>query len=181
MSFTDLSSLSPGLLARAVVSLEDVSLRSTELTSQQVEAICAAIGKDTMLTRLDLADNRSVASVDPDLLATAVNLLEDVNIGFVWIKQPQLQALFTTFKEQTKLKILKIGFNEIMANCGPDTPRRVAKKHAQVKVTLADVKRDTVLEAETIPSIEKAFLFGHFQISLEQDRFRMIKTQEQLG
>ena len=43
VSFTDLSSLEPGLLARAVVSLEEVSLRATQLTSQQVEEILEAI------------------------------------------------------------------------------------------------------------------------------------------
>ena len=62
VSHTDLSSMEPGLLARAVVSLEDVNIRSTELTNQQVEAILSAIGKDTKLKILDLGDNAGFIS-----------------------------------------------------------------------------------------------------------------------
>ena len=49
-------------------------------------------------------------------------------------------------------------------------------KHAQVSWTLANVKRDSVLETESVVSLEGAFAYGHFRISLEQDRFKMTKT-----
>ena len=181
VSYTDLSSVEPGLLARAVVSLEEVNIRSTELTDQQVEHILAAVGKDSRLKKFDLGDNISLKFMDPNLLATAVNMLEEVNIDCVWIKQPQLEALFTSFREQTKLKTLKIGFNSNMKFYRSVTQMRVVEIHAKVAVTLAEVKRETVLEAESLRIIDQAFCFGHFQISLEQGRFKMIKTNDRFS
>ena len=176
LSYTDLSSMEPGLLARVVVSLPDVNIRSTELTNQQVEAILAAIGKDTRLKKLDLGENISLESMDPDLLAAAINMLEYVNIDYVWIRRLKLESLFTSFRQQTKLKTMKIGFNENKNFFGVDTQKNVVNVQAKVKLTLAEVKRDTVLEAKSLRALNGAFCFGLYLISFEQDRFTIMNT-----
>ena len=58
---------------------------------------------------------------------------------------------------------------------------KVVKFQAIVKMTLAEMKRDTVWEAKSLWAIDRAFCFGLFQISLEQDRFKIIKTNYESG
>ena len=118
-TYTDLSSLEPGLLARAVVLLEDVSLRATMLTRQQIEEILTAINKDTRLKKLDLGGILSLTYIDPNLLASSITQLEEVNIGYLSITGPQLHALFTALKNPTKLKTLEIGWNVNLKSLKP--------------------------------------------------------------
>ena len=179
IAFKDLSSLEAGMLARGVVGLEDVSLRNTQLTNQQVEAILTAIGKDTRLKKLNLKGNTSLVSIDPNILARSITQLKKVNIGNIRIRQPHLLALFTAVKEPTKLKTLKIGVNADLNQLEPDMKEKIVNKQAQVRLALANVTRDSVLETESLISLEWTFACGYFRISLEKDRFKMIQTYEQ--
>ena len=179
IAFKDLSSLEAGMLARGVVGLEDVSLRNTQLTIQQVEAILTAIGKDTRLKKLNLKGNTSLASIDPNILARSITQLKKVNIGNIRIRQPQLLALFTAVKEPIKLKTLKIGVNADLNQLEPDIKKKIVNIQAQVSLALANVTRDSVLETKSLISLEWTFACGYFRINLEKDRFKMIQTYEQ--
>ena len=179
-SFTCLSWVKPGLLARALVSLEEVGLGSCQMTSQQVSAILTAIQEDTRLRKLDLSNN-IVELIQPGLLARAVNLLEVVDISNVRTSQSQIRALFTSIAGATKLKTLKIGnhdwvFAGLLSLLVPTG--NFAQNLAQVSKTLEDVKRDSILEIVSPLSLGKAFDIGIFQISIEADRFKMNKIDE---
>ena len=72
---TNLSSVSPALLARAASKLEEISMESTGLNCQQIETVLRALNSEARLTRLDLSGNLSLAAVTPSLLASALEKL----------------------------------------------------------------------------------------------------------
>ena len=180
LTYIDLSVLEPGLLAKAVVRLEDVSLRATVLTSQQAEEILAAINKDTSLKKLDLRGIQSLTYIDPNLLASSITQLEEVNIGYLSITGPQLQALFTALKNPTKLKTVEIGWNVNLDSLKPLDRKEAVQRLSQVSITLADVKRESILEIESVSSLARAFHFGHFKITLEKDKFKLAQLDDQI-
>ena len=89
----DLSSVSPDLFGRAVTQLEEVDLRSTELTPEQGEAIFANLGeeetKKLKLRRLAVGSN-NLSCVDAELMARGVNRLEAVLFTGTWMKSHQV-------------------------------------------------------------------------------------------
>merc|ERR1719319_1193030 len=62
----NLSSVDAGILAQAVTQLEVVELGYTNLTPQQVTAICTAMTGNSQLKTLDLSST-NLSSVDPEL------------------------------------------------------------------------------------------------------------------
>ena len=79
--------------------------QNTRLTGQQVTTKFSPIG--TRLKKLNLQQNNSLIFVDFSLLAKAICRLEEVNIGNVWLRLEQLQAIFNAVKEPTKLHTIK--------------------------------------------------------------------------
>ena len=105
---TDLSSMEPDLLARAVSRLEQVDLRATGLTGQQAEAILTAVrAADSQLRTLDLAGN-DLSSVEPGLLAEVINMLEEVVINFTQLSRQQAEAILARSLEKTLLARLEM-------------------------------------------------------------------------
>ena len=85
----DLSSLDPHLFGRSVTQLEEVDLRSTELTPEQGEAIFASLEKEFKLRKLWVGSN-NLSCVDAELMARGVNRLELVDITGTWMKSNQV-------------------------------------------------------------------------------------------
>ena len=84
------------LLARAVISLENVNIRNTGLTQQQTKEIFNAIRSGhSQLKDLDIGRN-NLSLVEPALLARAVTSLEIVNLSGAELTTQQLEAIFTT-------------------------------------------------------------------------------------
>ena len=85
----DLSSLDPHLFGRSVTQLEELDLRSTELTPEQGEAIFASLEKEFKLRKLWVGSN-NLSCVDAELMARGVNRLELVDITGTWMKSNQV-------------------------------------------------------------------------------------------
>ena len=93
--WTNLCSVDAVLLARAVISLENVIICDTGLTQQQTKEIFTAIHSGhSQLKNLDIGHN-NLSLVEPTLLARAVTSLENVNLSGAELTTQQLEAIFT--------------------------------------------------------------------------------------
>ena len=99
----ELSSVEPELLARAVATLEEVNLGRTGLTRQQGEAIFAALaGTGSSLRKLFMSEN-NLSSVEPGLMARAVNRLESVTLKWTTLTGEQVTGMLAASLEGTRL------------------------------------------------------------------------------
>ena len=81
----------PGLLARVVNRLEDVTLVKVGLNRQQAEAILRQVRLGSALRRLNIASNtRFLATVEPGLLAAAVNRLQEFDMSDTGLTREQV-------------------------------------------------------------------------------------------
>ena len=80
MGKTNLFSLEPQLLAKAVTKLQFFYMADNQLTRDHVEAIFTSINRETKLIRLSIQVNY-LSSVDPEVLAEVVNKMTYVNIA----------------------------------------------------------------------------------------------------
>lgn len=89
----------PGLLARAVISLEKVIISYTALSEEQVTAIFRHICDSTSMTLkwLDISNNnRCMKRVDPRLLVKVINKIEKINLGNTEMTKEQKDAIRET-------------------------------------------------------------------------------------
>jgi len=100
------------LLAMAVAELEEVELWNTKLTSQQCKAIFRFPAVDYKLKKLDIAGN-DLSSVDPKCLARSVAELEEVNLAGTHLTSHQCLEIVRFSANDSKLKKLNIGFNNL--------------------------------------------------------------------
>ena len=104
----DLSRVSPQLLARAASRLVSLDLSYIGLTSQQARAIFTSLGyQPSKLRRLVISDN-DLSTVDPRLLAKAVNQLDFVNLDSTLLTGPQVEAILAQSLQKTSLKTLQM-------------------------------------------------------------------------
>jgi len=106
----NLSSVAPGLFVKAITRLEDVSLHGTNLTDNQYQALFSAISQNVQMKNLDLYCN-NLSSVEPDILATAITRLEDVDLQVTELSTEQLTKILELLQEDTKLKKLLLQGN----------------------------------------------------------------------
>ena len=95
---TNMSSVSPGLLARAFSKMEDLILPSIVITAEHLNSICTSLAfseKSTQKGKIDLSGNNLCETV-PELLAEAVVRFKHVNLlqSFVTKYVPHGQAIF---------------------------------------------------------------------------------------
>ena len=113
----------PGLLARAVTRLEEVNLRGTVLTEEQVTAILRALcdGAVVKLKMLDLTHNYKVQRLDSGLLAKAVVRLEEVNLGDTDLTEEQMTAILRAICGGAvyKLRVLDLSWNQNVKRMEP--------------------------------------------------------------
>ena len=109
-----LSLVEEGLVARAVTSLKQVNLGDTELTQRQAEEIFTAISeRDSQLENLDVQGN-NLSSVEPNILARAVNSLKEVSFVNTKLTELQAEALLKSISTgHSQLKTLDIQYNTL--------------------------------------------------------------------
>jgi Leucine-rich repeat (LRR) protein len=113
LGLTGLSTVEPGLLARALAVLEEVDITEADLTRHQLETIFSAISGDTKLKKLDLSEN-DLSCLEPDLFAKAVSNVEQVELRDSKLSEQQVNALFTAVSGgATSLKKLGIATNNL--------------------------------------------------------------------
>ena len=105
---TSLRQLDPDLVARAVTSLEEAHMSHKDLTLEQIEAIFERIMEGgTRLKRLHISGN-NLAMVEPTLMASAISMLEKVELGSCLTNQ-QAGSLFSLLRSNfSKLRMLHI-------------------------------------------------------------------------
>jgi len=135
----NLSSVDAGLLAQAVTQIEEVELGGTDLTPQQVNAICSAMTGNSQLKTLNLFKN-NLSSVDAGLLAQAVTQLEEVKLGDTRLTPQQVEAIFAALDTFSHLKILRICVNNL-SSVDPEVLARVVNKLETVNMWATHLTR----------------------------------------
>ena len=109
-----LSSVEPGILARALGEIKEVRLPYALLEEVQIEKILDSIIEGCKIKRLDVEGN-ILENLDPQLLAKAVCKLEAANLNDTDLTTPQIKTIFTAIfsDENIPLKDLNIGENEV--------------------------------------------------------------------
>ena len=114
---TDLSSISPGLLARALENLRDVAMPGTGLTRNQVEAVFRTVSQDTSnMISLDIGSVQSVSLVNAHWLATTVSQLQMVNLNNIQLTSRQAQAICFAICDGSRLKIFTCNSLHLVAS-----------------------------------------------------------------
>ena len=106
----NLSSVEPPLLARAVSSLENLNLSYTQLKRHQLETILTPLSVEAPCLKILNLRSSPMSSVEADLLARAVNNLEEVNLSSCQLSKKQAEAILTESLMKTSLKRLDIRF-----------------------------------------------------------------------
>ena len=108
ISKTDLSLVTPGVLAQALNNLEEFSMGWTKMTKEQIVALL--IGKqeeESKLKKLSVTMFENLVTVDPDLVARAVTKLESARLFHTKMTKQQLKQIFTLINtNDSKLKAL---------------------------------------------------------------------------
>ena len=112
ISYNDLSAVEPSLLARAVNGLEEVDLNTTELTVDLVGAVIDGVTKaNSRLKKLNISNNEmmSLVTKPSNLIARALNRLEEVEMAYNKLSTKQLETIFSAIQEKkSNLKKIKI-------------------------------------------------------------------------
>ena len=105
-----LDTMDPRLLAKAVTKMEKLKLVCPLLTFRQVEAILTTISTGKcQLKDLQISCVNSMSELDPNLLARAVNQLENFDMSNNKLNMHQIEALLTAIsKGHSKVKTLSI-------------------------------------------------------------------------
>ena len=109
-NFCRLDSVDPELLAKVVQKVTTVDISFTWLNNLQTKSIFEALNEDTKLKVLDMSDV-NVSSVEPSLMGTVVNKLEEVNLHGSHLSIEQTAAILAQSCVQTNLKKLIMDSN----------------------------------------------------------------------
>jgi len=107
----NLSCIEPGLLASVVNRMERLWFAKVNLTKKQVQTIFSAMCRDTKLKELYIPGN-NLSTVQPDTLATAVNLLETVDMRSTQLTPQQITAVLAQALHGTVLQSLSLSYRE---------------------------------------------------------------------
>ena len=106
-SLDTLNTLDPGLLARSVAKLEEVSLTRVCLNKLRYEEILLAVGRpESMLKKLTFGC-KNLLTVDSLMLAQSLNKMEEAKL--LLLNNEQLHAILSQTLEKTNLKSITIG------------------------------------------------------------------------
>lgn len=111
LAVNDISTVEPGLFARAVTRLEMVDLAKADITNEQAEELFTAMCHNSCLKSLNL-DEKDLSSVEPIVLATAVVMLENVELDVTNLNTEQLSCILANVQEGINLKRLSLVKNE---------------------------------------------------------------------
>jgi len=142
----NLSSVDSKKLAKAVIKLEELDLSSTQLNSQQTQAIFTAMGDDSNLRILDLWDN-DLSSVEPKQLANSVIKLKELDLSNTDLNSQQMKAIFTAIGDDSNLKKLSLRWS----NLSSLEPKLIAK--AVIKLEELDLGNITELNSQQTKAI----------------------------
>ena len=101
LSFSSLIHVNPELLSTLVTQTPEVTLRNTDLSKKQLNALLLKISQEqTKLKRLDLAEN-NLSSIEPSLLASALTRLTLAGLCFCQLSTSQLGVLLASISQDS--------------------------------------------------------------------------------
>ena len=92
MSHNNLSSIDPTLFVTALNKLTQVYIDTTEVTSQQMEALFNCMNVNTNIKSLSIA-NSTLSLIEPTLLVTVIEKLLDLDISYTTLTAHQIIML----------------------------------------------------------------------------------------
>ena len=92
---TNLFAVRPQPLAQAVTQVHQVTLWSCQLTPKHSEAIFRAMTSSCKLRKLDLSYN-NLSTVNPNVLAAAINLLKSADLGCTCLTGEQARSILSS-------------------------------------------------------------------------------------
>ena len=105
----NLSGVEPELFGKAVAILEEVNMRHCSITASQADQLMMAIStKGSQTRKLNIAEN-FLTSINPTLLAVALNTLEEAVLYFTFLSEDQARIVLSQSLVGTQLKRLKFG------------------------------------------------------------------------
>ena len=130
ISKNNISSVDAGILAKVVIKMKGVELYATDLTVEQITAVCTAIIGNSRLKYCELMCN-NLSLVDAGILAQAVSKLEEVGLVNTKLTPQHAEAIFAALDKSSKLKTLNIALNNF-TSVDPDVLARVVNKLEEV-------------------------------------------------
>ena len=107
LTFVNVSSVDPLVLAKAVAQSKEVDLRHCDLTPLQGKTIFAAVHTASRLRKLSIGYN-DLSSVSPEEIGRGVNLLETVDMRFTKLTAAQITSIVEQSMVKTSLKMLNV-------------------------------------------------------------------------
>ena len=98
--------------------LQFMIMKKCHLTPQQLEVVFTSTYTATSLKCLDMGYN-NLSSVEPKLLAEAVNKIQEVRLNWARLSIPQIEVLLASLNKNTKLKKLSLRGNQAAACIEP--------------------------------------------------------------
>ena len=90
ISYCNLATIDPAHLAKVLSSIQEVAVMYSSLTPLQLRTLFLCIIQGSTLLKVDLSYN-DLSSVDPDLLAEAINKLESVTMNRTCVTSDQVK------------------------------------------------------------------------------------------
>ena len=122
LGHTDLSSISPDVLADALVGLDNIELdlKDTKLTPHQAQSIfhMMASCENLALKSIDVSNN-NFSSVPADVLAEAIFRLESVGLNNTHLTPVQINAIFKRISSRKLKKRLFVHLHDNGINSVP--------------------------------------------------------------
>ena len=158
VKYNALSMVDPFVLAECFTRLKELELNNTYVTSEQVQALFHAMGRQTNLVKLTLVEIL-VADVGAELFARCAHKLEYLkltNQNTSCLTQQQMAALFSQAQQLSQLRqiILQsvdLSFlpPQVFASCVNSREKVIISDssitHEQVKATLELIRKETKL------------------------------------
>jgi len=112
ISYCNLATIDPAQLAKVLSGMQEVAVMYSSLTPLQLNSFFLGIIQGSgVLARVDLSYN-NLSSVDPDLLAEAVNKLESVTMNRTCVTSDQVTNILVKSLETTSLTELNIAWRK---------------------------------------------------------------------
>lgn len=110
----DVSKVTPEDLDKLINNLGSLVLWQTVLNKVQIGRIFKSVIRSERLKELDIGYSYiDLASIEPEILAAALNKVKKVNLGHTKLSPSQLKTLFKYISSETMIKNLDIGYRDL--------------------------------------------------------------------
>ena len=109
---TNLTSIDPTVLARAICQMEIVDLGRSLFSSAQADAIFRSLAKGSNVKMISFF-NTNLSTVNPQLLAQGITQINQITLWSSRLNTKQSEAIFGALETPGKLRILDLSYNNL--------------------------------------------------------------------